>query len=307
MPNEMTSPPKQIGFEKVVEHYSKKEVREEIFSFSKNRWVAIHCQRRDKKNRNLMFRYKKDGHPLTIGDPDDIEAIMKSLKIFFPRTFYSSVLRFNRVLLEEDVKDLSNATAAMPTWDIDLEKDDWKLAVFAAKLILKALESENVSKSVILKWSGEGMHVHINDNAFSSEIYKKIHPLDLAYSITEYIIRKIRKDLPIGVRVDNEIDPQRVFTAPLSLHRNLDRVAVVIERNSLDSFNLSWVSIDSYIHFSGWKDFEKGEADDLAKKAFLEIGGYPSSRKVAPRRDLGEDISDKIKEIEKKLKDDGYL
>ncbi|MGB9895915.1 MAG: hypothetical protein ACPLN2_08475, partial [Thermoproteota archaeon] len=119
----MTSPPKQIGFEKVVEHYSKKEVREEIFSFSKNRWVAIHCQRRDKKNRNLMFRYKKNGHPLTIGDPDDIEAIMKSLKIFFPRTFYSSVLRFNRVLLEEDVKDLSNATAAMPTWDIDLEKD----------------------------------------------------------------------------------------------------------------------------------------------------------------------------------------
>lgn len=298
---------KQSDFEKVLKHYSKKEVKEEIFSFSRNRWVAIHCQRKDKKNRNLMFRYKKGGAPLAIENPNDIEAIIKTLKIFFPRTFYSSVLRFNRVLLKEDVRDLSNATAAMPTWDIDLEKDDWKLAVFAAKLILKVLESENVSKSVILKWSGEGMHIHINDNAFSSEIYEKIHPLDLAYSITEYVIRKIKNDLPVGVRVDNEIDPQRVFTAPLSLHRNLDRVAVVIERNSIDSFDLSWVSIDGYIHFSGWKNFEKGEADDLAKKAFSEVGGYPSSYKVVSRKNLGEDISNKIKEIEKKLRDEGYL
>lgn len=298
---------RQVNFEKVLEHYSKKEVKEEIFSFSKNRWVAVHCQKKDKKNRNLMFRYKKDGHPLVIDDPNDIEAIMKSLKIFLPRTFYSSVLRFNRILLEEDVREPSNAIAAIPTWDIDLEKDDWRLAISAAKLILKALESENVSKSVIFKWSGEGMHVHINDNAFSSEIYERIHPLDLAYSVTEYIIRKIKKDLPVGVRVDNEIDPQRVFTAPLSLHRSLDRVAVVIERNSLDSFNLSWVNIDGYTHFSGWKIFEKGEADDLARKAFSEVGGYPSSRKVVSRRDLGKDISDKIKELEKKLKDEGYL
>lgn len=303
----MKSTSEQTNFEKVLEHYSKKEVKEEIVSFSKNRWVAVHCQKKDKKNRNLMFRYKKDGRPLVVNAPNDIEAIMKSLRIFLPRTFYSSMLRFNRILFEEDVRNLSNATAAMPTWDIDLEKDDWKLVIFVAKLILKALESENVSKSVIFKWSGEGMHVHINDSAFSSEIYEKIHPLDLAYSVTEYIIRKIRKDLPIGVRVDNEIDPQRVFTAPLSLHRNLDRVAVVIERNSLDSFNLSWVSIDSYIHFNGWKNFEKGEADDLAKKAFLEIGGYPSSHKVVRKKDLGKDISDKLKEIEKKLRDEGYL
>ncbi|MEM3636287.1 MAG: hypothetical protein QW260_01925 [Thermoproteota archaeon] len=297
----------QMDFEKVLEHYSKKEVKEEILSFSKSRWVAIHCQKKDKKNRNLMFRYEKDGHPLVVEDANDVEAIVKSLKIFSPRTFYSSVLRFNRILLEDDVKNLSNAIAAMPTWDIDLEKGDWKLAIVAAKLILKTLESENISKSIILKWSGKGMHVHINDNAFSSEIYEKIHPLDLAYSFTEFVIRKIKRDLPGGVRVDNEIDPQRVFTAPLSLHRNLDRVAVVIERNSLDSFNLSWVSVDGYIHFNGWKTFEKGEADDLAKKAFSEIGGYPSQRKIVSRKDLGKDISDKIRTLEKKLKDEGYL
>jgi hypothetical protein len=254
-----------------------------------------------------MFRYSKDGKPLVVEAPNDVSKILENLKIFYPRTFYSSVLCFSKVSTGEDIKDLSNAISAMPTWDIDLEKNDWKLAISAAKLVLKAIESENISRSIILKWSGEGMHVHINDNAFSTEVYEKIHPLDLAYSITEYVIRKIRKDLPIGVRVDNEIDPQRVFTAPLSLHRTLDRVAVVIEKNSLDSFNLSWVDVNSYIHFNNWKIFERGEADDLARKAFSEIGGYPSSRKIVTKKDVGKDISNKIKEIEKRLRDEGYI
>jgi len=297
----------QNFYEKIIEHYKREEVRKEILKFSDGRWIAIHCELKDKSGRNLMFRYRKDGTPLTIRNSEDVLEILNAFKKMRPRTFYASAIKYSKIKEKEDVKNLDNSISSMPTWDIDLEKKDWRLAVNAAKLIRKVLESEGITRSIMFKWSGEGMHVHINEKAFSDEVFKRINPLDLAYSVTEYIIKKIRYDVPSGVRVDNEIDPQRVFTIPLSIHRSLNRVSVMISPDNLDSFDISWVNIDNYVHYKEWDKFEKGEADDLVEKAYKEIGGYPYTRSTQRRKEIGKEITDKIKEIEEKLKREGYL
>jgi len=34
-----------MNWEKVLEHYSKPEVRKEIIEYCKKRWIAVHCEK----------------------------------------------------------------------------------------------------------------------------------------------------------------------------------------------------------------------------------------------------------------------
>ncbi len=139
----------------------------------------------------------------------------------------------------------------------------YSLILFLAGIVLE---------TSLRKWSGRGAHIHIHPNAFSPELYSRIDPLDVAYSVTEYVLRKVT--VIEGVKVENKIDLGRVFTTPLSIHRELDRVAVCIDLDKLEEFDLSWTEIDNFRHSSSWRRYEVGEADELADKAFTEVGPY---------------------------------
>ncbi|MCD6341648.1 MAG: hypothetical protein J7L83_02190, partial [Thaumarchaeota archaeon] len=80
------------------------------------------------------------------------------------------------------------------------------------------------------------------------------------------------------LKVENIMDVQRVFTAPLSLHRELDIVAVTINPNELDQFDLSWTKLDDFKYWKDWSRFEKGEADELALKALENVRGEERMR-----------------------------
>jgi len=287
----------------VVAHYSSQDVQEEIARFSKDRWVALHCELRDTKGRPYLLRYKrvaKGKVPLTISDSDDISTLLKRFGKLRPRTFYASASVYREITYPEDVRSLNNIAFCLPTWDIDNVVDKWEATIATAKEIVDFLSNEGVSKSVFLKWSGNGVHVHIHQRAFSTGLHQRINPLDAAYAIVEYVNGKLRsRYMEIAERyqatklkVENEMDLQRVFTCPLSLHRSLNFVAVCFPPDIIDHFTPEWASADGYRHWKGWDRYESGEADPLAERAHRIVGAYPLRKTSKPptRKSTAESI-----------------
>ena len=286
----------------ILKHYKDELVKREIARFSAGRWVAIHCQSLDKSGRTYLLRYfrrAKRKVPLTIREPEDVSFIIERFKKLEPRTFYASINVYKKLSAAEDTRNLENVAYCLPTWDIDNEIGKWEATVEVAREILKFLRLYGVEDSVFLKWSGNGMHIHIHHRAFSEGLLERIHPLDIAYSVVEYVNMKLHgKYLEIAakhsarnLRVENKIDIQRVFTCPLSLHRNLDVVAVCIDPNTLDDFSISWVSLKDFKHWEGWNRYIEGEADSLAIKAYETVGGYPLRRmpRMKAKKKIGVD------------------
>jgi hypothetical protein len=50
---------------------------------------------------------------------------------------------------------------ASPIWDIDSSPEYWEITIKIAEIILNSLEKEGIDKSVFLKWSGRGCHIHL--------------------------------------------------------------------------------------------------------------------------------------------------
>ena len=275
----------------VEKYYESELVRREIADFCKNRWVAIHCEAKTSDGRPLLVRYDR-GKPLTINSPDDVKAILRRFRGLKPRTFYASASVYSRLISKEDALNYyNNVLARTPTWDIDSKPEWWKATVKVIETIVGALKDEGVQDSVYIKWSGRGAHVHVHEKAISQEIYSKIGPINVAYCIVDYIIRKIKPsilkvnlDFNVEIKVENLMDPQRVFTAPLSLHKQLDVSCVVFKPSQIDEFEFEWTNPIKFKHNSEWRNYIEGEADMLARKAFKIIGPYPREvRKEVPK------------------------
>ena len=285
------------GYESiVVAHYNRKEVQEEIAKFSKGRWVALHCETRDTKGRPYLLRYqrapRKGKVPLTTNNPEDVLTLLRRFEKLRPRTFYASVSVYKELAYPEHVRSMDNIVFCLPTWDIDNVIEKWEATIAAAKEIVNFLSSEGVSESVFLNWSGNGAHVHIHHRAFSTELLRKINPLDAAYAVVEYVIGKLRpryveiaeKHEARKLSIENEMDLQRVFTCPLSLHRSLNLAAVCFSPNMISEFTPEWASVERYRHWNKWDTFEIGEADHLAEKAYQVVGAYPLRKLPKPPR-----------------------
>ncbi|HDO41314.1 MAG TPA: hypothetical protein ENH03_00220, partial [Candidatus Bathyarchaeota archaeon] len=164
--------------------------------------------------------------------------------------------------------------------DIDGNLEEWKSIIEASRIIVDELEKLGITKSVFIKWSGEGTHVHIHERCFSSELLSKYNPLDIAYSIVEYVLDRCRERLAEiasasnALKIENEIDLKRVFTAPLSLHRRRDLCCICFKPEALDSFEVEWADPLNFKHDSGWREYVEGEGDEAALKALKSVGGY---------------------------------
>lgn len=141
---------------------------------------------------------------------------------------------------------------------------------------------ESISKSIFLKWSGNGAHVHIH-HAFSPEFLREINLLDAAYALVQYTNNKLRsryleiakRDGALELKVENEMDLQTVLTCTLSFQRSRNLVAVCLPLNMVSDFAPEWASPEHYHHCNNWDRFEKGEAVQLAEKALRIEGAYP--------------------------------
>jgi len=268
-----------------VEYYSNPRVLREMARYLNGRWIAVHCERKLKDGRPMLIRYHR-GKPLSAGTPAQLSLILKALSFCSPRAFYGSAALYGALRSKDDLS-VENMVAYTPSWDIDSQPQLWQRTVAVAEAIVGEIARHGVVESVWLKWSGRGMHVHIHEAAISSDVYKKYGPLNVAYSVVEYILRRAAKRIVEAaggapIKVENLIDPQRVFTAPLSLHRLLDRACVPLKPADLSSFNLSWTDPHDPRYDDSWFTYRPGEADRLALKAIHLVGGYPGGH-VSPR------------------------
>ncbi|RLF07889.1 MAG: hypothetical protein DRJ60_01660 [Thermoprotei archaeon] len=271
------------------QHYSRLDVKHEIARFAQKRWIGIHCIKRDAEGNRIMIRYL-NGKPITISSPNDIDLLWQNLRDKGVRTIYATAAKYHKLISIEDVKSITNMLLYTPTWDIDNDFNHWKSTIKACLEIIEALKDEGIEKSIYVKWSGDGAHVHLHEKALTNKSLKGRTPIDVAYAIVEYIRLKVEPRIQeIAVRdecnlkVENKIDRQRMFTCPLSLHRDNDRVCICMKPNQLQHFKPSWVNPKTYYHNSEWDYYEEGEADQLAEKAISIIGGLPP-RKTRRRK-----------------------
>jgi hypothetical protein len=284
------------GSDHVVEYYQNSIVREEISAFCKGRWVAIHCEKKTPQGVPYLVRYKgwKRKIPLTISSEADVTKLLTMFSKLSPRTFYGTINEYSKLDSQEELDDIDNIQRSSPIWDIDNLPDDWETTIKTAKLILEFLHDNGVKKSAFVKWSGKGAHVHLNPGAVSDSMYLRIGPLNIAYAVVEYVIRSLKPQFRKLVEsaksshlsVENKIDPKRIFTAPLSLHRNLFRACVCILPEDLNSFEISWTNPQSFRHNNSWTRFAKGEGDNFAEQAYGKIGPCPYTGRLYQKRSL---------------------
>ncbi|MEM1552793.1 MAG: hypothetical protein QXO49_05935 [Candidatus Bathyarchaeia archaeon] len=285
-----------------IEHYSRAEVQKEIAEFCKGRWMAAHCIDESGK---LVFRRYLGGKPMAIKSEEEFATLLKRLRNT-ARAFYATANKYPTVEHIKDV-DFSKAYRCTPTWDIDGSLQNWRETIAVAREILSVLKNEGVEKSIYVKWSGNGCHIHIHEDAISEAVLNKAHPLDFAYAIVEYIntkaMPKIIESLRVeNVKVENRMDAGRVFTCPLSLHRQLDVVCVCLKPDEVDSFSPEWIQPSSFRHNLEWRNFQKGEADTLALKAYEAVGGYPmltGKRRKAKSRRLDQQINEWLQKFKR--------
>jgi hypothetical protein len=268
-----------------MDHFSRADVRRAIVDFLRGRWVSVQTEN--------GFRRYLNGRPLRVNNEVELEALLRLLGPV--RTFYGTIEIYRRIESREDVYDEGNVISATPTWDIDSEIDNWRATVEVIREIINFLSEEGVKNSVFIIWSGNGAHVHIHPLSISLNI----NPLDIAWSVTEFVRLKLelkveeirRKHNVEKLVLANEIRPRRVFTAPLCFHRKLDVVTVPILPEDLEDFDISWTSPGNFRFSSEWNRFSRGEADALAKRAYESIGGYPI---VSRRRRKGKRLEDML-------------
>lgn len=248
----------------IISHYSNELVKKEIFNFAKQRWVAILGQ--------TMIRYDKNNKPLKFDKDEDVQKIVIQYNV---RTIYATAAKFKQLNSKSDLDNGSNIFAYTPFFDIDTTLQKWEYAIKAADVIVSQLEKEGVSKSVYLLWSGEGIHVRINENA----IPEKMDPVVSASAIVKYIIKRVKSELENiakesgGVlKVEDLIDSKRIFTVPLSFHKSIDLVTVCFSPSDLHNFIPEWANPKNFKHKEGlYNIYEKDEAEDLVIKAISEI------------------------------------
>ncbi|MEM1509270.1 MAG: hypothetical protein QXY49_03095 [Thermofilaceae archaeon] len=272
----------------VLKHYLRDDVAAEIADFARGRWLAIEGQGRDGR----VFVRWWAGKPLTVSTSAEVKRLIKSFSGARVRAIYATSCVYHRIMTEKDVEDPGNIAAATLSWDIDATLEAWEAAIEAAKLIVDFLEKWRVRESVYLKWSGEGVHVHVHEAAISQNVLSIADPLAASKLLVEYTLRKLEEQLKELIekwkvlKVENLMDPKRVFTVPLSFHRRVDKIAVCFKPDELDRFDPSWADPAAFKHDPHWRDNVPGEADQLAQEALRAFAHLqtPSARIGAAER-----------------------
>lgn len=270
----------------ILKHYLREDVQMEVSKFCRDRWVALEAK--PAAGRRVFYRYA-DGRPITIREPADVKRIINRFMGRNIRTIYATANTYRKLLSKEDVEGLRNVSRTTPTIDVDGNLEETWLTIQAARAIIEEINRSGASESVYLVWSGRGIHVHLNEKAIS-ERYWEENPVSLAHMVVEYILRGCRQRLMeiVGMsrsrekrlKIENIMDVQRVFTSPLSVHRELDIVAVTVKPEELDSFDLEWARLEKFRYWREWDRYVEGELDRLVEKALQEIKAEGVTRTI---------------------------
>ncbi len=262
-----------------VEYYSRRSVAEEVAGFLRGRWAAL-------EGRGKRWIRWRGGRPLVVSSWRDVAELVREYRGLGARSWYGTIEVFRRLGERRDVEEGYEGNVERATVFVDIDVMDesrlgeaWRCVVEAARVLVEWLAGRGVVESVYLLWSGAGMHLRVHEEAFD-KVLREAHPLDVAFAVAEHMLESNEAGLlrvihGCGglVKVENLVAPKRVFTAPLSLHRSLDRAAVALRPERLEEFSLEWSNPLSPVHDPwAWRRFRRGEADELAREALEKVG-----------------------------------
>lgn len=284
----------------IHEHYSRSDVQKEIIDFCRGRWAAVHCLSPTGK---LVLRRYISGKPIKMADAEDLKVLSGRMTM---RSIYATANIYKRIEDQLDPYNQENIIYCTPTWDIDSSLLRWRDTIQIAGKILGFLRGWGIKESIYVKWSGNGCHIHINERSISENLLEKYSPLDIAYAIVEYVNTKLTQNLielciKGEIKVENKMDPARIFTCLLSLHRELNIVCICMKPKDLNKFTPKWIDPQDFRHDPMWREFKEGEADKLAEAAYKAVGGYPLKPRMRRRKTkpLDKQITEWLQKIRK--------
>ncbi len=263
----------------VGKYYSDPSRLMEITEYLKGRWVGL-------EGENRKWVRWEDNRPLIISKPEDVLRLLRKYHFIRPRSIYGTIEVFKTLEEKADImeKYLENVISVTPFIDIDLIDEEnlekrYVYIVKTAKIIADYVKENSIEKCVYLAWSGAGIHVRFNEKCIDEPL-KEYHPLDVGFSLIEYVLDVLKPRLIDAIResggivkIENLVSMKRVFTAPLSLHRRLDRAVIFFKPRDLEVFRLEWSDPSSPRHDpDSWRIYEKGGLDELAYKAIRHVG-----------------------------------
>ncbi len=263
----------------IAKYYNDPLKLREITEYLKGRWIGL-------EGENRKWVRWEDDKPLIISKPEDIPRLFKKYRFIRPRSIYGTIEVFKTLEKKADVmeKYVENVVRVTPFIDIDLidERELEKRYVYivrTTKIIADYVIENNIEKCVYLAWSGAGIHVRFNEKCIDEPL-KEYHPLDVAFCLVEYVLEVLKPRLIDAIResggivkIENLVSMKRVFTAPLSLHRRLDRAVIFFRPRDLEDFKLEWSDPSNPRHDpDSWRIYEKSGLDELAYKAIKHIG-----------------------------------
>ncbi len=263
----------------VVKYYSVPSRLAEIAEYLKGRWVGL-------EGENRKWVRWEDDKPLIINKPEDVLRLLRKYHFIRPRSIYGTIEVFKTLEKKADVMEKygENVVSVTPFIDIDLIGEEnlekrYVYIVRTAKIIADYVIENSIEKCVYLAWSGAGIHVRFNEKCLDEPL-KEYHPLDVGFCLIEYVLDALKPRLIDAIResggivkIENLVSMKRVFTAPLSLHRRLDRAVIFFKPRDLECFKLEWSDPSSPRHDpDSWRTYEKGGLDELAYKAIRHVG-----------------------------------
>ena len=259
-------------------YYSRKDLRKNIFDFSKNREIAPRYFDRFGKRPDILHY-----------DSDIFEFAKKGWVSFHcSEELWSDPLQLSTELSEEQLNELRIG------WDLLLDIDSRYLdySKVYAELLIKALEFNGV-ENIGVKFSGKkGFHIIVPWNAFPEQIYgiqtkdkfpewPRIICKYLNESIKKQLIEKISdlqyKNRRVYVKdfeAPKEVIPDLIlvsirhfFRMPYSLHEGTGLSSVVLDKSKISEFQIHDADPFKIKIFNFYPSAKKDEAEELLLQA----------------------------------------
>jgi DNA primase catalytic subunit len=257
-------------------YYSRQDVQEAIFKFSKNREVIPRYFEGFGK-RPDSFQYQGDIFEL---------AKRGATSFHSSEEIWEDPLKIQTGMDENQLNELRIG------WDflIDIDSKYIDYSKIMAKLIIELLNFHGI-KNIGIKFSGsKGFHIIIPWKAFPKEINevqtKNMFP-EWPRIITKYIMEKIKENLIEKITDINRpnkyvkdfqapkevmpdlilVSPRHLFRMPYSLHEKTALASVVLDANKIEEFELKDADPMKVEAKNFIPESKEGEAEELIREA----------------------------------------
>jgi len=312
---------------KVLLHYKRKDVQDELVFASKNREVAV------------SFNMKGYGkRPDVLNYPADVMEFVKNGATSFHASeeLWNNPLNIDSKLSRKELDELRIG------WDLVLDIDCkvWEYSAIAADLLIKALKYHGI-ESISCKFSGNhGFHIGVPFKAFPEKVNNKDTKLlfpEAARIIAEYLQNMIKKHLSekllqyediniIAKRVEktyteivknNEFLPfevldidtilissRHLYRMPYSINEKSGLISVPINPDNVLSFDINTAKVEN-VKISEFRFLDdRNTKENEARQLIIQAYDYSMRKKDEIKIEINNNQNAQFEELQQAIPED---